>query len=579
MDGATVLAQALRSQGIEYAFGIVGIPVVEVAVAFQSAGIKFVAMRNEQSASYAASAIGYLTGKPGVCLVVSGPGVVHALAGLSNANENCWPVLVIGGASDSHLDGSEAFQEFPQAEAAAKFCKFSARLPSIARIPHFVHKAVKQATYGRPGAVYLDLPGDFVTSSVDSEEIHFPPPLPQPPVTLADPQSVSAAARLLRSARRPLVVIGKGAAQGRAELAVRQLIQSTRLPFLPTPMGKGVAADDHPGCVSAARTRALKQADVVVLLGARLNWILHFGRPPRWTPDVKFIQVDIHPEEFHTNVTCEVALCGSVAAVVEQLSSELHGFEFSSSSDWWRELNAASAANRARVDALIVEGQTVPMTYYSALNELAKFVDNSGDDWLIVSEGANSMDIGRAMLPNRLARRRLDAGTFGTMGVGLGFAAAADLCIGDSRVGHRRVLCLEGDSAVGFSLAELETLARYRMPVLLVVINNSGIYSGVPADVLRQLLQQDGAAPSSGASSASAALRLPATSLTSECRYDLAAEALGGYGRLVRSVGELRQAFAEFAGVRDRPCLINAIIDTGAERKQQEFDWLSRSKL
>uniref|UniRef100_A0A1I8IW83 2-hydroxyacyl-CoA lyase n=1 Tax=Macrostomum lignano TaxID=282301 RepID=A0A1I8IW83_9PLAT len=279
--------------------------------------------------------------------------------------------------------------------------------------------------------------------------------------------------------------------------------------------------------------------------------------------------VDIHPEEFHTNVTCEVALCGSVAAVVEQLSSELHGFEFSSSSDWWRELNAASAANRARVDALIVEGQTVPMTYYSALNELAKFVDNSGDDWLIVSEGANTMDIGRAMLPNRLARRRLDAGTFGTMGVGLGFAAAADLCIGDSRVGHRRVLCLEGDSAVGFSLAELETLARYRMPVLLVVINNSGIYSGVPADVLRQLLQQDGAAPSSGALSASAALRLPATSLTSECRYDLAAEALGGYGRLVRSVGELRQAFAEFAGVRDRPCLINAIIDTGAERKQQ----------
>uniref|UniRef100_A0A7N8WZY7 2-hydroxyacyl-CoA lyase n=1 Tax=Mastacembelus armatus TaxID=205130 RepID=A0A7N8WZY7_9TELE len=511
VTGAQLIAESLSAQvrpgadRVDYMFGIVGVPVIEVAMAAQAAGIRYVGMRNEQAACYAASVIGYLTGRPGACLVVSGPGLIHALGGMANANMNCWPVVVIGGSSDRNQETAGAFQEFPQ--------------------------AVRSSMYGRPGACYVDIAGDMVNATVDRSKVRVVSCCPPPPVALADHGAITEAVSVLKAAKRPIVIVGKGAAHGRAENALREFVEMAGLPFLPTPMGKGVLPDDHANCVAAARSRALLQADVVLLLGARLNWILHFGLPPRFDPDVKFIQVDLCPEEMGNNVRPCVALLGDINAVVTQ--------------------------------ALAVQS-ALPMNYYTVFHHVSQLLPR---DCIIVSEGANTMDIGRTMLNNYLPRHRLDAGTFGTMGVGLGFAIAAAVVERTENKG-RRVVCVEGDSAFGFSGMEVETMCRYNLPVVIIVVNNNGIYSGVDPGTWREMAKMGDLTSIA-----------PPVSLLPEARYDEIMTAFGGRGFLVRTVEELHSSLQLSLSDWERPSLLNVLIDPSSDRKQQEFPWLTRSNL
>lgn len=276
---------------MEYVFGIIGIPVIELSMALQAAGLKYVGMRNEQSACYAAQAIGYLTGKPGVCLAVSGPGLLHCTGGMANAQVNCWPLLVIAGSTSEDHEGIGGFQEYPQVEISRPYCKYAARPPSASLIPMHVEKAVRYATYGRPGVSYLDFPGNLLLTSVPESSLTKQYEHPTPPLVYPDHEALADAVRLIQSAKRPLVIVGKGAAYARAEHPIRKLIEEANLPFIATPMGKGVVSDNAVQCVQSARTLALQRADVILLLGARLNWILHFGRAPRYAADVKVIQV------------------------------------------------------------------------------------------------------------------------------------------------------------------------------------------------------------------------------------------------------------------------------------------------
>uniref|UniRef100_A0AAQ5XHR1 2-hydroxyacyl-CoA lyase n=1 Tax=Amphiprion ocellaris TaxID=80972 RepID=A0AAQ5XHR1_AMPOC len=495
VTGAQLIAESLKAQKVEYMFGIVGVPVIEVAMAAQAAGIKYVGMRNEQAACYAASAIGYLTGRPGSCLVVSGPGLIHALGGMANANINCWPVVVIGGSSDRNQETTGAFQEFPQ--------------------------AARTSMYGRPGACYVDIAGDMVNAKVDRSKVREVSCCPPPPVSLADHDEITKAISVLKTAKAPLIIIGKGAAYGRAETVLKEFVEMSGLPFLPTPMGKGVLPDDHPNCVAAARSRALLQADVVLLLGARLNWILHFGLPPRFNPDVKIIQVELCPEEMGNNVRPAAALLGDINAIVTQ--------------------------------ALALK-ETLPMNYYTVFHHISQLLPH---DCIIVSEGANTMDIGRTMLNNYLPRHRLDAGTFGTMGVGLGFAIAA-AALEKSENSGRRVVCVEGDSAFGFSGMEVETMCRYNLPVVLIVVNNNGIYSGMDPKTWKEMAKMGDLTSIA-----------PPVSLLPEARYDEVMTAFGGRGFLVRTVEELRSALQLSLSDWEKPSLLNVLIDPSSDRKQQ----------
>jgi 2-hydroxyacyl-CoA lyase 1 len=550
ISGATLIARSLESQGVETMFGVVGFPVFNVARAAQREGIRYFGCRNEQAASYAAGAVGYLTGRPAACLAVSGPGMVHAIAGLANAWANCWPMLLLGGANDSYQNGQGAFQEAPQIEAARPFVKYAARPSSAARVPYYVEQAVRTSLYGRPGAVYLDLPNDVISARVETDSVELPPRCPDAPRPLAEPEQVARALELLRGAERPLVIVGKGAAYARAEGEVRAFLDRTALPFLPTPMGKGVVPDDHPLSVAPARSFALEQADVVLLVGARLNWILHFGQPPRFAEKLRVIQIDIAAEEIGTNVPAAVALVGDARSVVGQLNAALDAqpWRHPETTPWRADLARQIEHNRATVEAMLAD-DSEPMGYYRVLREVRDLVPR---DAIICSEGANTMDIGRTVLQSFAPRHRLDAGTFGTMGVGLAFALAAAVVHPD-----KKVVAVEGDSAFGFSGMEVEVACRYRLPITFIVVNNNGIGGGVSGI--------DGADP----------LRVPPAVYSVGARYEKVIEAFGGDGFFVERIAELGPALRA-ALASPRPSLVNVMIDPQAGRKPQKHQWLTR---
>ncbi|XP_026564026.1 2-hydroxyacyl-CoA lyase 1 isoform X1 [Pseudonaja textilis] len=565
VSGAQLIAESLKTQKIEYIFGIVGIPITEVAIAAQASGIKYIGMRNEQAASFAASAVGYLTARPGVCLVVSGPGLVNALAGMANANINCWPLIVIGGSCDRNQETMGAFQEFPQVEACRLFSKFSVRPSSLEAIPAVIEKVVRTSIYGRPGACYIDIPGDFVNLTVKKSSVKYIDCCPAPPISMAEEMTISKAVSLILHSKKPLLIIGKGAAYSRAENSIRRLVDQCGLPFLPTPMGKGVVPDNHPYCVAAARSRALQYADVIVLLGARLNWILHFGLPPRFQPDVKVIQVDIFAEELGNNVKPAAGLLGDVKAVTDQLLHEFNKklWRYPSDTDWWKDLRAKMQSNVAISKALSLEKQ-LPMNYYTVFHHVREILPK---DCILVSEGANTMDIGRTMLPNYLPRHRLDAGTFGTMGVGLGFAIAAAI-VAKTCNPEQRVICIEGDSAFGFSGMEVETICRQNLPIIIIIINNNGIYTGLDSNTWKDMLKLG--EPSTYA---------PPVALLPDARYEQIMSAFGGKGYFVQTPEELQAALKISLSEKLVPSLLNVMINPQSDRKKQDFQWLTRSNM
>ena len=547
VNGAQLMARSLKQQGVDYMFGIVGFPVQGFAAEAQKEGITYVGMRNEQAASYAAHAAGYLTGRPQACLTVSGPGVIHAFAGLANAKQNCWPMILIGGASPVYQNGMGGFQEERQVELAAPYCKYAHAIEHVPRIPYYVNQAVRHSLYGRPGPVYLDFPDDIIRGECEEEDAAEVARVPEPPRMMADPEAVEAALSALESAERPLVVVGKGMAWARAEDEVREFIERTQLPFLNSPMGKGTMPDDDPLSVGAARSTALREADLVLLLGARLNWIMHFGLPPRFHKDVRVIQLDIEPTEIGTNVPAEVALVGDGKAVVGQLNQALGNRQWFYPSDTpWRALLKEKAdANMAAVQPMI-DDDSAPTNYYRAFKDIVEWLP---DNAIIIGEGANTMDIGRTQMPNRKPRHRLDAGTYGTMGVGLGFAVAAAVTNPD-----QPIVSVQGDSAFGFTGMELETMVRYNLPVKLIVLNNGGIGGGLhPLPEGREL---------------------PPGNLTYGARYEGMLEALGGKGVYVEDPKDLRAALDE-AMAFDGPALVNVALNPRAGRKPQQFGWLT----
>lgn len=547
IDGATLVARSLKQQGVDAVFGIVGIPVNGIAAACQREGIRYYGMRHEAAAGYAAQAYSYCTGRLGVALVVSGPGMTNAISALANAWSNCWPMLLIGGAAEMRRHGMGDFQEAPQVEAARPFVKWAYQVEHTERIPFYVESAVRSAMRGRPGAAYLDLPGDIIFGEVDEESVKWYPtvtvPRPQ-----ADPTDVERALASLRTAERPLVIVGKGMAYARAENEVREFIEKTQLPFLPTPMGKGVVPDDHPLTVASARTFALQNADMIVLLGARLNWILHYGLPPRYRPDVRVIQLDIAPEEIGNNVPAEVGLVGDGKAVMGQLNEALrdHPWEFPQESVWRTELEREAQKNRASIEPMLNDDSS-PLNYYRALREIR---DAMPRDAITVSEGASTMDIGRQVLMNYDARTRLDAGSFGTMGVGPGFAIAAAVAYPG-----KRVVAVEGDSAIGFDGMDMEVSLRYKLPITWIVFNNNGIGGS--------MYDPNSSDP------------IPPNALTPDIHYERVIEAFGGKGYYADTPDKLRQALRE-ALASEGASLINVPISPQARRRQQQFAWLTR---
>lgn len=492
--------------------------------------------------------------------------MVHGLAGLANAKENGWPMILVGGSSDSTLDGMMSFQESPQVQFATPYVKWAARFDSLERVPFYVEKAVRMATHGRGGGVYLDMPGEMVNQNPNQDKLVYPPIRGPAPLSLADPKEISKACQALCVCKAPLVIVGKGMQISHAEKEVSRFIESTGFPFIPSPMGKGLVPDSHPQNMIAARSLALELADVVILLGTRLNWMNHFGLPPRFSANVKIIQVDIHPEAFGDNVPSEACLLGHGPLVVEQLEQAL--FDPKSSfkpltrkEEYWKKLKQKVKKNMEVASALASDA-AVPMNYYHPITLIQNFLASNYPDAFIVSEGANTMDIGRSILENNLPRRRLDAATYGSMGPALGQAIAAQLVYPKTKV-----VCLLGDSSFGFSGMEIETICRYQMPIVIVIINNSGIAMGMP------IQQADGQTIEQRVAG------VPPTSLLGleQAKYEMMAKAFGGEGYYITEPGQITLAMKKACQNKTMPSILNICISPTSGRRAQSHDWLSRS--
>lgn len=602
IDGYTLTARALHAAGVRYMFGVVGIPVTALAPAAQTAGIRFISCRNEQAAGYAAAAVGYLTAgrSVGALLSVSGPGLVHALAGIAGAGANGWPLVALAGSCDPALVGRGAFQELDQAAAAAPLAKAVVKVDAVGGLAAAVAGAVATSMEGMPGGVYVDLPTTVLHAKVDVAVGGVAPeaPPPPPPAAAADgdgdgdggggaprrvPVSapvagVAAAAAALAAAARPLLIVGKGAALGGAEGPLRALVDDTRLPFVPTPMAKGTIPDSHPAAAIAARSLALGRADVALVVGARLNWLLHHGAPPKWAPGVTFVHVDVDAASLAASAATAAAagarhigLLGDAATVVAQLHAALRGAAAVGGGDaataaaaaagghpttglgwggapaeWADALAAKVAANGSKMATRLAAPTPAgaPMDFHAALAVLSAAMaeaETAGTRVTLASEGANTMDIGRAVLTHERPRCRLDAGTWGTMGVGLGYALAAAAVRPDGVV-----VALEGDSAFGFSGMEVETACRYRLPIVVVVFNNGGIYGGTGTS-------------GSGLWAADP----PPTSFVPAARYEALATAFGGEGYYVEDPTVLREVLAKALASRV-PAVVNVRIDPAA---------------
>ncbi|MFE2530544.1 oxalyl-CoA decarboxylase [Streptomyces sp. NPDC059371] len=539
-DGYHLVVDALQMNDVDTIYGVVGIPITDLARLAQARGIRYIGFRHESNAGHAAAAAGFLTRKPGICLTVSAPGFLNGLVALANATTNCFPMVQISGSSERHLVDLRQgdYEEMDQLAAAQPFCKAAYRVSRVEDIGRGIARALRTAVSGRPGGVYLDIPAAVLGSVMDAEAgartlSRLVDPAPR---QFPGPEAVDRAVELLAGAERPLLVLGKGAAYARADERVREFVESTGIPFIPMSMAKGLLPDDHPQSAATARSLALKKADVVMLVGARLNWLLSHGQAPQWNPAARFIHVDIEAREMDSNQPIAAPLVGDIESVLDAIAERAKPGRIAAPAAWRAELGARSAQNVARM-AERLTADPRPMQFLGALKAVRDVVREHPETY-IVNEGANALDIARNVIDMRVPRHRLDSGTWGVMGIGMGYAIAAAV-----ESGGAPVVAVEGDSAFGFSGMELETICRYELPVVTVVMNNGGVYRGDDVN-------PRGDAPSP-------------TTLMVAARHDLMIEAFGGRGYRATTPAEVTAALTE-ALASGRPALIDCVIDPSA---------------
>ena len=540
-DGFHLVIDALKLNDINTIYHVPGIPITDLGRYMQAAGIRILSFRHEQNAGYAAAIAGYLTKKPGICMTVSAPGFLNGLTALAHATTNCFPMILISGSSEREIVDLQQgdYEEMDQLAIAKPLCKAAYRILHAEDIGIGIARAIRAAVSGRPGGVYLDLPAKLLGQAMDAEAgakslVKVIDPAPR---QLPAPESVQRALNVLKEAKRPLIILGKGAAYAQADDQIRDFVEKSGIPYLAMSMAKGLLPDTHPLSAGPARSLVLKEADTVVMIGARLNWLLSHGKGKTWGDKPrKFVQIDIEPKEMDSNVEIAAPVVGDIGSCVEALLDGLGNDWNAPSAEWIGAISAKKEANIARMMPKL-QNNNVPMDYQGALGALRDIIKDRPDA-ILVNEGANTLDFARSIIDMYKPRKRLDVGTWGVMGIGMGQAIAAAV-----ETGHP-VLAIEGDSAFGFSGMEVETICRYNLPICVVVFNNGGIYRGTDVN------------PTGGPDVAT-------TVFVKNARYDKMMEAFGGVGVYATSPDDLRRAVNE-AMDSGKPTLINAVIDANA---------------
>ena len=539
-DGFHLVIDALKLNGLTTIYGVPGIPITDLGRMAQAEGIRVLSFRHEQNAGYAAAIAGFLTKKPGVCLTVSAPGFLNGLTALAHATTNCFPMILVSGSSEREVVDLQQgdYEEMDQLAIAKPLCKAAFRVLHAADIGIGFARAIRAAVSGRPGGVYLDLPAKLFGQVMNAEagRKSLVKVIDPAPAQIPAPSAIKRALDVLKGAKRPLIILGKGAAYAQADDAIRSFVEKSGAPFLPMSMAKGLLPDLHPQCAGAARSTVLKDADVVMLIGARLNWLLSHGKGKTWgEAPKKFIQVDIEPKEMDSNVEIAAPLVGDIGSCVAALIEAMGSGWAAAPAEWLGAVKSKRDENVAKMAPRLMNNNS-PMDYHGALGVLRTIIKERPDA-ILVNEGANTLDLARGVIDMHQPRKRLDVGTWGVMGIGMGTAIAADVETG------KPVLAVEGDSAFGFSGMEVETICRYNLPICIVIFNNDGIYRGTDAN--------------------SAGNDPAPTVFVKGARYDKMMEAFGGVGVNATSPDELKRA-VNAAMDSGKPTLINAVIDPAA---------------
>lgn len=556
VTGMYILARALKQIGIDTMYGLVGIPVTDFSYLAQEQGIRFVGFRHEQQAGMAAATHGFLTKKPGVLLTVSSLGFLNGLTATANATVNCYPMIQISGSSEREpidlMQGN--YEALDQLAIAKPLVKAAYRINKPEDIVTGVVRAYRAAISGRPGGVYLDVTTPCLGAIVDREvaESYFYQPVDLEPAMVPASEAVKRAAELLASAKQPALLIGKGAAFAQVEDKIKALVEKTGIPYLPMSMAKGVLPDDGPLSALSCRSTIMEKADVVVLIGARLNWLLSRGHG-KWSQSTKFIQIDIDPQEIDCNRPIAAPVVGDLASSLDALIAALDNYKMSIDPQWVPSLQAETKVKAEKFAARLQAASTAqPMNHWTALSAIKPVMD-ANPDVILVNEGANTLDDTRDTLVMKLPRHRIDCATWAIMGMGMGSAIGAAVATGKS------VVAIEGDSAFGFSGMDFSTICRFKLPVTVVIFNNGGIYNGIGVN----LSNNGDPAP---------------TTLDINARYDKLGDAFGAQTYYVTTPDQLGKALTE-AIASKKPCLIDVQLAADSGKESGHIGYLNPESL
>lgn len=556
VTGMYILAQALKRLGLNDVYGLVGIPVTETAYAMQKVGMNYYGFRFEQQAGMAAATHGYLTKQPGVLLTVSSLGFMNGLTATTNATVNCYPMIQISGASDPQMVDMNVgtYEQLDQFNAAKPFVKAAFRCSHAKDIPAAVARAYRAAVSGRPGGVYIDMSTPALAEIMDAAEAEK---LFYEPVDIASPvapnaDAVKRAVSVLSQAKRPAILLGKGAAYAQVDDKIKALVETYNIPYLSMSMAKGLMPDEGPLSALACRSTIMEQADVVMVIGARINWMLSFGRG-HWNPDVKFIQLDVEPQEIDRNVPIAAPVVGDMGLALDAILGELKGVKMAADPAWVASLQAETKAKNDKFAARLQAAATaMPMNHWTALSAI-KPVLAANPDVILINEGANTLDDTRDTISQSLPRHRVDCASWSIMGMGMGSTIGAAVATGKS------VVAIEGDSAFGFSGMDFATICRYQLPCTVVIFNNGGIYNGIGVDPG----DSNGLAP---------------TTLDINARYDKFGEAFGAANYYVTTPQELADALT--AGIASKkPCIINVQLAADSGKESGHIGYLNPAPL
>ncbi|MDE6297391.1 MAG: oxalyl-CoA decarboxylase [Muribaculaceae bacterium] len=556
VTGMYILAESLKRLGIMDVYGLVGIPVTEAAYAMQKVGMNFYGFRFEQQAGMAAATHGYLTKTPGVLLTVSSLGFMNGLTATANATVNCYPMIQISGASDPQMVDMNmgTYEQLDQLNTARPLVKAAFRCSHAKDIPSAVARAYRAAVSGRPGGVYIDMTTPALAEVMDAseaEKLFFTPVDPAAPV-VPNKASVEKAVELLTSAKKPAILLGKGAAYAQADDKIKELVETYKIPYLSMSMAKGLLPDNGELSALSCRSTIMEEADVVMVIGARINWMLSFGKG-KWNPAGKFIQLDVEPEEIDRNVPIAAPVVGDINESLDCILEAMKGKTMSTDPTWIPALQKESTAKNAKFQARLADAAKVtPMNHWSALSAV-KPVLEANPDVILINEGANTLDDTRDAVDMFLPRHRVDCATWSIMGMGMGSMIGAAVATGKS------VVAVEGDSAFGFSGMDFATACRYKLPVTVVIFNNGGIYNGI------------GVNPGGGDQPAP-------TTLDIHARYDLLGKAFGAESFYVDNVDDLKKTL-EAAIASKKPTIIDVQLAADAGKESGHIGYLNPTPL